>query len=296
VQAAGFKTFKRTGVVLGVSERLSVGNLVLQLGDVNERVAVLAEGAAVQTASAERSGAITGTQVEELFVYRRAVTSPVALLPGVVNPTGVAGRRSISGGNVTSFNVNGNRAAENNFTVDGVTMTAVGGAPNGTFGVSTEAVSEMKILLTNYQAEYGRLSGSNVQILLKSGSRDFHGSGLYYKRHEEFDANNFFNNRLGVPRPIDRFNTYTYNIGRPLFIPGKFNKNREKLFFFWNQECVPQKTSSATQQVTTPQLPTKRLTCHGRPDAPGQGCDFSGRTRPLEAKKEAQQCDDSWFC
>jgi Carboxypeptidase regulatory-like domain/TonB-dependent Receptor Plug Domain len=251
VQAPGFKSFERTGIILTASERLSVGNLVLQLGDVSERITVEAEGATVQTASAERSGAITGKQVEGLLVYGRTVTSLVALLPGVVDPTGAAGR-NISGGNATSFNVNGNRAAENNFTLDGVTMTAVGGAPNGTFGVSSEAVSEVKILLTNYQAEYGRLSGSNVQILTKSGSQEFHGAGLYYKRHEEFNANNFFNNRLGVPKPLNRFNTYTYNIGGPVFIPGKFNRNREKLFFFWNQEYVPQKTSSATQQVTTP--------------------------------------------
>ena len=149
----------------------------------------------VQTASAERSGAITGTQVEGLLVYGRTITSLVALLPGVVDPTGAAGR-NIGGGNATSFNVNGNRAAENNFTLDGVTMTAVGGAPNATFGVSTEAVAEVKILLSNYQAEYGRLSGSNVQILTKSGTLQFHGSGLYYKRHEEFNAKDRKSTRL----------------------------------------------------------------------------------------------------
>lgn len=196
VQAPGFKTFERTGITLSASERLSVGNLVLQLGDVSERITVLAEGATVQTASAERSGAITGSQVQGLLVYGRTITSLVALLPGVVDPIGAAGR-NIGGGSATNFNVNGSRAAENNFTLDGVTMTAVGGAPNATFGVSTEAVSEVKILLSNYQAEFGRLSGSNVQILTKSGTLEFHGAGLYYKRHEEFNANSFFNNRLG---------------------------------------------------------------------------------------------------
>ena len=170
--------------------------------------------------------------------------------------------------------MNGNRSAENNFTLDGVTMTAVGGAPNGTFGVSSEAVEEVKILLTNYQAEYGRLSGSNVQILTRSGAREFHGAGLYYKRHEEFNANTFFNNRLGVPTPLNRFNTYTYNIGGPVFIPGKFNRNREKLFFFWNQEYVPQKTSSATQQVTTP-------TALERKGDFSQTVDVSGKLAPV---------------
>lgn len=251
IQSAGFKTFEKTGIVLTASERLSVGVLTLQLGDIAEKIEVTAEGTAVQTASAERSGSITNTQVQGLLVYGRTITSLLALLPGVVDPIG-ARARNISGGSATNFNVNGSRNAQNNFTLDGVTMTAVGGAPNATFGVSTEAVQEVKILLSNYQAEYGRLSGSNVQMVTKSGTRDLHGSALYYKRHEQFDAAPFFSNRVGLKKPVNRFNTYTYNVGGPVTIPGRFNRDRDKLFFFWNHEYVPQKTASAQQQVTTP--------------------------------------------
>ncbi len=249
VQAPGFKTFERKGIVLTASERLSAGVLSLELGNVEERITVTAQGAAVQTASAERSAAITGTQVANLLIYGRSVSSLVALAPGVVDPTGAAGR-DIGGGSATSFNVLGNRSAENNFPVDGVTMTATGGAPNGTFGISAEAVAEVKILISNYQAEYGRLSGSNVEIVTKSGGRQFHGAGMYYKRHEQFNANSFFNNRLGLPKAINRFNTYSYNLGGPIYIPGKFNRDREKLFFFWNHEYVPRKSSSGIQTST----------------------------------------------
>ncbi len=80
----------------------------------------------------------------------------------------------------------------------------------------------------------------------------FHGAGMYYKRHEQFNANNFFNNFNGLSRPINRFNTYSYNVGGPVFIPGKFNRTRDKLFFFWNHEYVPSKTASAVQRVTMP--------------------------------------------
>jgi hypothetical protein len=273
IQAAGFKTYEKSGIVLTASERLSVGTLTLQLGDVAERIEVTAEGTAVQTASAERSGSITNTQVQGLLVYGRTITSLIALLPGVVDPIG-AGGRNIGGGAATNFNVNGNRAAQNNFTLDGVTMTAVGGAPNGTFGVSTEAVQEVKILLSNYQAEYGRLSGSNVQMVTKSGTQEFHGGALYYKRHEQFDAAPFFSNRVGQTKPINRFNTYTYNIGGPVLIPGKFNTGREKFFFFWNHEYVPQKTASAQQQVTTP-------TALERAGNFSQTVDVNGRSIPI---------------
>jgi hypothetical protein len=149
----------------------------------------------------------------------------------------------------------------------------VGGAPNGTFGVSTEAVQEVKILLSNYQAEYGRLSGSNVQMVTKSGTRDYHGSALYYKRHEQFDAAPFFSNRLGLRKPLNRFNTYTYNVGGPVLLP-RFNKGRDKLFFFWNHEIVPQKVTSATQQVTMP-------SALERAGNFSQTTDMSGRAIPI---------------
>ena len=91
VQAKGFKTLERKGVILTASERLSVGALALAVGNVEERVTVTAEGSAVQTVSAERSAAITGTQVQNLLIYGRSVASLVALAPGVVDPTGAAG-------------------------------------------------------------------------------------------------------------------------------------------------------------------------------------------------------------
>ncbi|MBI3207470.1 MAG: carboxypeptidase regulatory-like domain-containing protein [Candidatus Solibacter usitatus] len=272
-QITGFKTFEKKGIVLTTAERLAVGDLQLQLGDVAERITVTAVGASVQTASAERSGSITSRQVEELLVYGRTVTSLLALVPGVVDPTGAEGR-NISGGSATSFNVNGNRTAQNNLMLDGVTMTAVGGAANGTFGVSTEAVSEVKILLSNYQAEYGRLAGSNVQILTKSGSRDYHASGLYYKRHEQFNANSFFNNRIAFPKARDRFNTYTYNVGGPVNLPGTANRFRDKMFFFWNHEYVPAKVNSAVQQVTMPSALERRGDF-------SQSVDVSGRLIPI---------------
>ena len=273
VLSPGFKTFERTGIILTAAERLSVGRITLELGSVEERVTVMAQGAAVQTVSAERSAAVTGTQVESLLIYGRSVASLVALAPGVVDPTGAAGR-NIGGGSATSFNVLGNRANANNFSVDGVTMSAVGGAANGTFGISAEAVAEIKVLISNYQAEYGRLAGSNVEIITKSGTREFHGAGMYYRRHEQFNANNFFNNRLGLGKNINRFHTYSYNVGGPVYIPGKFNRNRDKLFFFWNHEYLPGKTSSAVQRVTMP-------TALERAGDFSQSVDVNGRLIPI---------------
>ncbi len=250
VTAPGFKTLERTGVQLSPSERLGLGTLVLEVGAVDQHVTVMADAAVVQTASGERSSSISAVQTEELPVYGRTVTTLITIAPGVVDPTG-AENRNLAGTNAVSFNVAGSRATANNFTVDGITLSAVGGAANGTFMPSMEAISEVKVLTSNYQAEYGRLSGSDVQMVTKSGTRQFHGMGMYYGRNEILNANNFFSNLQGIARPVNRFNATTYNIGGPVWIP-KLPSIRNKVFFFWNQEFLPQHATSPLQYDTMP--------------------------------------------
>ncbi len=135
--------------------------------------------------------------------------------------------------------------------LDGVPTQDSGVGWINTLNVSMDALSEVKVLLNNYQAEYGRMRGAGVQMVSKSGTRDFHGSFTYFKRHEQFNANNFFNNRNAVkawqmPKARYRYNTISYTIGGPIYIPGKFNKERNKLFFFWSQELWPQKSAAGT--------------------------------------------------
>lgn len=247
ISASGFKSVERTNVRLTASETLSLGEIVLEVGAVTERITVTAQGAMVQTASAERSGVITNEQVENLLIKGRNVHSLLSLLPGVVD---LADDDSPN----RNFNiyVQGNRRNTNAFMLDGMSLNAIGNNFNVLVGVSQDAVAEVKILLSNYQAEYGRMSGANVQIVTKSGTREFHGLGSYFKRHEQFNAANFFNNRLGVPKSRYRFNTWNYNIGGPVTIPKKFNTNRDKLFFFFSQEYWPLKVSRPVGQVTVP--------------------------------------------
>ncbi|MBL8179881.1 MAG: carboxypeptidase regulatory-like domain-containing protein [Bryobacterales bacterium] len=249
VKMQGFKSAERTGVILTAAERLSVGALTLEIGAVEEKITVVAQGATVQTASAEKSAAITSSQIDQLLVRGRSVTALLGLLPGVVDPQ----EGNIDTPTATSnFNVNGSRNNTNNFTMDGVVISAPGGAANLLLPVSMDAVSEVKVMLSNFQAEYGRLSGATVQMISKSGTRSFHGLGSYFKRHEQFNATDFFRNFNGLQKGRYRFNTWTYNIGGPVYIPGRFNRNREKLFFFWSHEYWPNKTTSALQTSTLP--------------------------------------------
>lgn len=244
VTMTGFKTWERKGIVLNASERLAVGQIVLQVGDVAEKLNVTEQLVALQTASAERAGLISAAQVENIPIKGRNVTSLVQLLPGVVL---LSDSDSLS--RTFSFSVQGNNNQFNQVSLDGVPISQ---QDVQTPTVSQDAIAEVKVLLTNYQAEYGRLSGANVQLVSKSGTREFHGSGAYYKRHEQWNANNFFNNRTGRANPVYRFNTWNYTVGGPVYLPGKFNRNKDKLFFFWSQEGWPLKTSDAVAQRTVP--------------------------------------------
>jgi hypothetical protein len=247
IKAPGFKTVEQTSLNLSASETLPVGAITLEVGNVAETVTVTAQGVVVQTASSERSGVITGGQVENIQIRGRNVMSLLNLLPGVVAPAEPDSVNRAWGGFV-----NGNRTDSNSLSIDGMGQNQIGAGRNLLLTVSQDSVSEVKILLSNYQAEYGRFSGANVQVITKSGTRDFHGLFSYFKRHEQFNANTFFNNRLGIEKPRYRYNTWNYNIGGPIYIPGKFNRNRDKLFFFWSQEFWPVKTTNSGRQATMP--------------------------------------------
>jgi hypothetical protein len=123
-----------------------------------------------------------------------------------------------------------------------------------------DAVQELKILTSNYQAEFGRNSGGTISLVTKSGTQEFHGTAAWNHRNEGFNANAWANNRNGrradgsVASPISpyRFNVETYSVGGPVFIPHFFNRNRNKLFFFWSQEYTGQFVSGGTQNKYTP--------------------------------------------
>ncbi|MDP2897665.1 MAG: carboxypeptidase regulatory-like domain-containing protein [bacterium] len=247
VQVSGFKTLTKTGINLSAAERLPVGNLALQVGDVTESVTVEARGAVVQTVSAERSGTITSTQVDQIAIRGRNTLSLLQLLPGVVFNSEVD---SIDRG--WDINVNGNRTNTLGVSLDGIPTNDMGAMTNMRIVVSQDAIAEVKVLLSNYQAEYGRVSGANVHLITKSGTQSFHGGVSYYKRHEQFNANDYFNNQVGAAKPRYRYNTFNYNVGGPIYVPGKFNANKEKLFFFWNQEFWPMKSATALQRITVP--------------------------------------------
>jgi len=245
-EAEGFKQVKKTGIELTASDRLSAGTLQLQVGTVSESVSVQAESTPVQTTSQERSGLIEAKQVEGLLSVGRDFMSLLRTIPGVVGDEGGS-----SLGTSGTPTINGVRSEYNQATVDGVTGNTRGLNTLDT-PLNLDAIAEIKVLTANYQAEYGKGAGSIINIVSKSGTQQFHGTAYYYVRNEAFNANSFFNNLNGQPRARYRYDTIGGNVGGPIYWPGKFNSNKNKLFFFYSQEYLPNNRPDGLKYYTVP--------------------------------------------
>jgi hypothetical protein len=250
VTAPGFKKYTQDGIVVTAAERVVLRQVALELGALSETVNVEAQAAHIETQSAERAGVIDRVQVEAVPTKGRDVMDIVRLLPGVVD-TGAHDAPAI--GSAANMNINGARSRTINVAFDGISANDVGnqGGPLSTPNIDT--VAEVKVLLSNYQAEYGRSSGGTIALVTKNGTRDFHGGVAYFKRNEFFNANNFFANQLGQPRPRYRYDYPSANLGGPLIIPRvNFNRNRDRLFFFWNIETLPRYLPAGPARRTFP--------------------------------------------
>ncbi|MCL4401587.1 MAG: carboxypeptidase regulatory-like domain-containing protein [Acidobacteria bacterium] len=251
IQASGFKTLIIRDVVLTAGEVRSLGRLTLELGGIVESIQVEAQATPVQVSSSERSGLVTGQQVNDIAVKGRDFASYLITIPGVVD-TASGGREAMARNALGSIHINGGRGTSLLMTVDGMPSMDSGnnGVPDEP---NMDAIAEVKIMTTNYQAEYGRNAGGLVSVVTKSGSKDFHGSAYDFYRHESLNANNFFNNRTGTKKAPYRYRITGYSIGGPVLLPKlNFNRNKDKLFFFFSQELVGSRNNWAPQFINVP--------------------------------------------
>ncbi len=240
ITAQGFKSFENQNINLTSSERLSLGRIGLQIGSPTESITVVSQGAMVQTESAERSAVITASQMRDLSSLSRSWTSYMLTIPSVYNDAGDGGSPSISGQSASSNSIN----------MDGIGGDAENGGPR--FRISLDDIAEVKVVATNPPAEYGFHPGAVIDLVTKSGTREFHGTAAYYKRHEQFNAANFFNNRQRTAKARYRYNDYLASVGGPIYIPGRFNTGRNKLFFFASTDNERNQSQSAIRTFTVP--------------------------------------------
>jgi hypothetical protein len=227
----GFKTVRRTGVEVSGGDRVAVGGLVLDVGGTAETVNVMAESPLVQASSGERSFAITTSSVENLPLSNRNFASLTQLTPGVSGTT-----TRLGGG------------GQNNIMMDGVSTMDTGN--NGQMlQMNVEAISEVKVLTSGYQAEYGRSSGLQITAVTKSGTNKFHGSLYDVERDSDWNENSWANANNNIPKTIQKERDWGYSLGGPV---GKSGHNN-KLFFFYSHEYRPR---TSGRQVNRFRVPT----------------------------------------
>lgn len=235
VEAQGFKKFESNGNKLDAAAPATI-DVAMQVGAVTETITVEARVGAIQTETSALGKLVEGKQVSDLQLNGRNPLFLSLLKPGVRGGNSLA---NFDYGLTTGgLQINGSRTQDNLIAFDGAVgvRTRSNGTSIGT--ADLDAVQEVQILTANYPAEYGRSAGGQVRIVTKTGGQQFHGAAYEYMRNSATNANSWSRNRAGQAIAPDKFNQFGWNLNGPITIPGLFNKDRNKLFFFAGQEWV----------------------------------------------------------
>ena len=184
---AGFKGLAQTNVLVSANETRDIGKLALAIGSTTEKISVVAEAAAIQLASSEKSQLVDGKQLNDITLKGRDMFGYLKLVPGVIDTNW--NRNVTDPGAINSITINGNNALQKNFTVDGITDMDTGSNSTIHYEPNIDAIQELKVLTSNYQAEFGRNSGGTITVVTKSGTQQFHGTAAWNHRHEGWNAN-----------------------------------------------------------------------------------------------------------
>jgi hypothetical protein len=238
VEAKGFKKLERRDVILNANTSISVGRLTLPVGGVEETVEVVAQGAHLQTETAERGYSLVGEQLKNIEVNGRSYLGLLRLVPGTYTDR----QFDLNTNEIGNIYSNGSRGNQQNLTLNGVSNTDYGANGRMMVTVSLDSVQEVKVLTSNYEAQYGKNAGAQISVVTKAGTQELHGSGYTYYRDKGMNANSWINNRDGLQKPLYHYNYYGYTVGGPVYVPGLFNIAKDKLFFFWSEEYQRQQT------------------------------------------------------
>jgi hypothetical protein len=240
-EAKGFKKAERRGITLNVNDNLTL-NLELAPGDISDTVTVEADASPIELQTATESGLITGTQIRELAINTRNYEQLVALTPGV--STNLASDQLYVGvsnplgtSNQINFSVNGGRPTQNNWSIDGADNVDRGANLTLLQYPSVDSIEEFRVVRGQYDAEYGRSSSGQINVITRSGTSAFHGGVYEFFRNQILDANSFLNNANGIDKPPYHYNDFGGTFGGPIFIPGIYNSDRKKTFFFFSEEA-----------------------------------------------------------
>ena len=226
VSARGFEGYRAENQIVHVGQNIRV-DANMSVGSATTDVTVEGSSAGtIETQSSELSTTITARQISQLELNGRSFVQLIELSPGVSNQTGQSAGTTGPGGSV-SYSVNGGRTEYNNWEVDGGDIMDAGSMSNLNVFPNVDALDQVQVFTSSYDAQYGRSGSGAIEAVTKSGTNNFHGEVFEYLRNQFFNAKNYFNlpgERIGAYKKHDFGGT----IGGPII--------KDKLFFFFSEE------------------------------------------------------------
>jgi hypothetical protein len=273
VSKVGFKNLIKPDIVLNVQDALAI-NFTLPIGALSETVTIEGGAPMVNTTDGSVSTVVDSTYVENIPLNGRSFQDLILLTPGVVTSSP---QSTINGlGEQGEFSVNGQRTESNYYSVDGVSANvgAMSGLPSAALTpaisgsvpvatalgttqglVSVDALQEFRVQSSTYSAEYGRNPGGQFSFVTRSGTNQWHGTGFDYLRNGALDANDWFNDYYGLPKPAERQNDFGGTLGGPVTVPGIYD-GKDKTFFFFSYEGL---RLEQPQEASVSYVPTVAL-------------------------------------
>ena len=242
VETAGFRTITRSGIRLEIGQVARL-DFALEVGEVTQTVEVQASTLLLQTADTSQGQVIANKQILDLPLNGRNYTQLILLSNGATQPE--PGTR----GQLSGFSSNGQRSYQNNFLLDGIdnntNLLAIQSNDFEVIQPNLDALQEFKVQTNAYSAEYGRGAGAVVNVAIKSGTNQPHGTLFEFLRNDNIEANNFFNNRSAILRPEFRQNQFGGTFGGPL--------RRDRAFFFGDYQGTRiRRASTQSSLLPTP--------------------------------------------
>jgi len=247
VEAPGFKKLIRPRIEVRVADQLTL-DLRLEIGAAQQEVTVTAESPLLEAATASAGMVIDGRRISELPLSDGNPFTLERLAPGVSNTntgTNLQFSRPFDNGGTSAIRVDG-VSGGNEYTLDGSPNMASGNRV--AFIPPADAVQEFKLETTHYDAQHAHTGGADVNVMLKSGTNQLHGTLYEFVRNDLLNANDFFANSLPKPctaaqggpncKSATRYNRYGGSVGGPVWVPKLYN-GRDKTFFFFAYEALP---------------------------------------------------------
>jgi hypothetical protein len=246
----GFKAAQRENVELRVADRVTI-DVNLEVGAATESVQIVGSSPALETGSVSTGTVINSRQISELPLTEGTPYQLATLAPGIFYMGNPLFTGPTSNGNLSAFRSNG-ATGRNQITLDGTPNFAFDGGVG--FSPPSDAVQEFKVQTNVFDAQQGYSAGGTVNVAVKSGTNDLHGSLWYFNRDRSRTANNFFSNSLGQERPERTYHRFGGVASGPVRIPKIYN-GRDRTFFLFSHERL--KDNVAEPQLFT--VPTEKM-------------------------------------